>query len=235
LIFDLDLTTLARMHVETGATVTNSLRQVPDVSQFGLIECDDTGRIRAFREKVPVDETGRNTVNFGVYVMSREVVERIPPGQPFSNEYDLFPNLLREGRLLYGYLPDRPGYWTDVGRYETYLQANRDVLAGILPHVTGRISEEAEIATSATIIAPVDIAPGAVVGDGAKVGPYVSLGRDAQIGAGALVSDSIICDGATVGFGSTVDGSVLAWSATVDEGATVTGTAVMPQGWGPPA
>jgi len=52
--------------------------KLPDISQYGLIQCDEAGRVTAFKEKVPRDDTGRNTVNFALYVMSHDVVGHIP-------------------------------------------------------------------------------------------------------------------------------------------------------------
>ena len=231
LIFDLDLTQIARRHLETGALVTHALRQVADISQYGLIQCDDMGRVTAFKEKVPRDETGRNTVNFGLYVMSRGIVEQIPAGVTYSNEYDLFPRLLDAGRSLYGFLPDAPGYWSDVGRLETYLQANHDVLGGALPWVS---AQRPSGTATAAFHAPVDTAAGVVVADTAHVGPFVSVGEGVRIGPDAVVRNSIVCDGATVGAGAVLEDTIVAWGASAEAGARHSGGVVMPSDWREP-
>ena len=231
LIFDLDLTQIARRHLDTGALVTHALRPVPDISQYGLIQCDDTGRVTAFKEKVAHDETGRNTVNFGLYVMSRSIVEHIPAGVTYSNEYDLFPRLLDARCPLYGFLPDAPGYWSDVGRLETYLQANHDVLGGALPWVSAQTPAGD---TAAALRDPVDAPASAAVADTAHVGPFVSVGAGVRIGPGATIRNSILCDGATVGAGAVLEDTIVAWGASVEAGAHHSAGVVMPSDWQEP-
>ncbi|MEI6502103.1 MAG: NDP-sugar synthase [Armatimonadota bacterium] len=130
MIYDVDLGAFAQDHLRREALVTYCLRRTDDISHFGLIQWQDDGRVTAFKEKVAVDETGRNTVNSGFYLMSPEVLDYIPPGVPYSNETQLFPDLLGRGLPLYAHVPQRDGYWADVGRFDTYLQANGEVLEG---------------------------------------------------------------------------------------------------------
>jgi NDP-sugar pyrophosphorylase family protein len=228
LIFDLDLGQIARRHLETGAMVTHALRQVSDISQYGLVECDDSGRVTAFREKAPRDETGRNTVNFGLYVMSRQVVEHIPAGAAYSSEYDLFPRLLGAQFPLHGFLPDAPGYWSDVGRLGTYLQANHDLLGGALPWVSAQNP-------FGVLREPVDASASVDVAGTAQVGPFVSVGEEVHIGPNAVVRNSILCDGATVGAGAVLEDTIVAWGASVEPGAHRNAAVVMPSDWQEPA
>jgi mannose-1-phosphate guanylyltransferase len=130
MIYDVDLCAFAADHLRREALVTYCLRRTEDIQHFGLIQWEDDGRVTAFREKVAVDETGRNTVNSGFYLMSPEVLEHIPAGVPYSSEQQLFPGLLTRGLPLYAHVPEKDGYWADVGRFDTYLQANGDVLEG---------------------------------------------------------------------------------------------------------
>ena len=229
LIFDLDLTQIARRHLDVGAAVTLALRQVPDIAPYGLIQCDEIGRVAAFREKVLLDETGCNTVNFGLYVMSRGVVDHIPAGMTYSSEYDLFPHLLEARYPLYGFLPDAPGYWSDVGRLETYLQANHDVLGGALPWASPQT-----LSGHDNLPAPIDIPASAAVADTAQIGPFVSVGEKARIGPDAVIRDSIVCDRATVGAGATLDNTIVAWGASVAAGARHSAGVVMPADWREP-
>jgi len=179
LILDCDLTELARVHRQSGAMVTILLRRVEDISHFGLIQRDERGFITAFLEKVAVDETGQNTVNSGIYVMSPQVLEHIPAEQPYSNETGLFPALLASDVPMYGYLPESEGYWTDVGRLDTYLAANRDLLSGHLPWVNWRECAAEPTAGNITIETPTCCADRAVrhAGTGRTGGARSNLTR----------------------------------------------------------
>jgi D-glycero-alpha-D-manno-heptose 1-phosphate guanylyltransferase len=65
---------------------------VADASRFGTLEIADDGMLRSFREK----EAGAGTVNGGVYLFPRAVLERFLPVRAMSLEQDLLPELLRQ-------------------------------------------------------------------------------------------------------------------------------------------
>jgi NDP-sugar pyrophosphorylase family protein len=185
--------------VAQAATLTLTLRRVEDISPFGLIQRDKRGRVTAFLEKVAADPTGQNTVNAGIYLLEPEALGPVPEGVPYSNERQLFPGLLAQGATVLGYLPERMGYWADVGRLETYLQANRDLLAGALAWVRPGVDPSAVVDPGAEIVPPCSLAERVTVAAGARVGPYVSLGAGVAIGEGARVSDSVVLPGAMIG------------------------------------
>ncbi len=223
LILDCDLTELARAHRQSGALVTILLRQVEDISHFGLVQRDEQGFVIAFREKVKVDETGQRTVNAGVYVMAAEVLDYIPVGERYSSESDLFPALLEAGLPMFGYLPDQQGYWTDVGRLETYLAANHDLLSGRLPWVYWPWCDEQLEGSGARAVPPICCGSAVEVGEAAQIGPYVTLGNDVQIGAGSVLTNCIIQAGATVEDEVTLDSVIVAEDETVPAGHDQTG------------
>jgi len=222
LIIDCDLTELARAHRQSGALVTILLRQVEDISHFGLVQRDEEGFVSAFREKVKVDETGQRTINAGVYVMAAEVLDYIPVDEPYSNEADLFPALLAADLPILGYLPDQQVYWTDVGRIKTYLAANRDLLRGCLPWVHWRQCGE-QLAAANQVVPPTCCGSGVEVGETAQIGPYVTLGDGVQIGAGSVLTNCIIQTGATVGAEVTLESVIVAENETVPAGHNQTG------------
>jgi len=223
LILDCDLTELARAHRQSGALVTILLRQVEDISHFGLVQRDEEGFVTAFREKVEVDETGQRTVNAGVYVIAAEVLDYVPAGEPYSNEADLFPALLEAGLPILGHLPDQQGYWTDVGRIETYLTANRDLLSGCLPWVDWPRCDEKLEGSGTWVVPPICCGSGVKVGETAQIGPYVTLGDGVQIGAGGMLTNCIIQAGATVGAEVTLESVIVAENETVPAGHNQTG------------
>ena len=240
MIYDVDLGAFAADHLRREALITYCLRRTDDIQHFGLIQWQDDGRVTAFKEKVPVDETGRNTVNSGFYLMSPEVLDYIPSGVPYSSEQQLFPDLLRRGLPLYAHVPDKDGYWADVGRFDTYLQANGDVLEGKLSWFRPRqmtrgadrpgrrMDEERASGTAAptrettvTIAASVDLAENVTLGAGASIGPRVSVGAGAVIGEQACLTDSIIWPGSVIGARARLTRCIIA-GGTVSEDACLT-------------
>ncbi len=218
LIMDVDLALMAEAHEQSGAEVTILLRQVPDISHFGLIQRDAEGFITAFVEKAAQDSTGQNTINAGVYIMSPRLLAYVPAGEPYSNETDLFPALLEQGVKLCGYLPHKQGYWRDVGRLETYLQVNQDLLAGKLPWLKLPAVELAEVGEDVQIQQPCCWDKGVVVESGAEVGPYVTLGEGVKIGEDARIEDCVVHPGASIGAGADLQSMVVAENEQVPAG-----------------
>ena len=240
MIYDVDLRAFAADHLAREAMITYCLRRTDDIQHFGLIQWQDDGRVTAFKEKVPVDETGRNTVNSGFYLMSPAVLDHIPPGVPYSSEQQLFPDLLNRDLPLYVHVPEKDGYWADVGRFDTYLQANGDVLEGKLswfrpsshcragactpPAVVcdaspGGVQAPALQSEPAVhIAASVDIQSNVTLGAGASIGPRVSVGAGAVIGEEVTIEDSIIWPGSVIGARARLTRCIIA-GGTVPEGA----------------
>ncbi|NPV46879.1 MAG: NDP-sugar synthase [Armatimonadetes bacterium] len=224
IIYDVDLGALAADHVERKALVTFCLRQTDEIGQFGLIQWHDDGRVHEFSEKVRHDPTGRNTVNSGFYVMSPEILDHIPADQPYSSERELFPALLSAGCRLFAHLPQDQGYWADVGRLDSYLQASGDVLDGVLrwyqPPRDGDIAPEAAVASS------VSVARGARIGPRARLGPRVAVGASAVVSEGACVTNSIIWPGSEIGPDARVSDAIVA-GATVAAGRVITSEVIV--------
>lgn len=190
-LMDVDVRALLASHAETEADLTLVVRRVEDVSAYGLVLCDDQGWVTAFLEKQALDPTGANLVNAGMYVFSPRVVEEIPADRPYSNERELFPALLKAGAKVFAFRMSDTAYWADIGTPGKYLEANRQVLNGVLPWA--HPPSDPERAS--------DIAPGAEVAPSAQVGPHVSVGANARVGARALISNTILWPGAIVGDG----------------------------------
>ena len=223
LIFDFDPEPMGAAHRAASAVLTIALRQVEDVSAYGLIHRDDAGRVTAFLEKQAEDPTGQNTVNFGLYLMEPAALASVPAGQSYSNEVDLFPGLVASGATVLGYLPEQILYWLDVGRVGMYLKANHDLLGGALPWVTREISPEAKIYGGAIAVLPCDLAATCIVEPGAVVGPYVSMAPGAFVDSDAWVRDCVLHEGARVGRGARLVRVVVAAGQVVPPGHEQTG------------
>jgi mannose-1-phosphate guanylyltransferase len=202
---DLDLGELQRAHGERGAAATIGLYPVEDAAAFGLVQHGAGGEVLAFLEKTGEHEPGE--INAGMYVLERSVLDLIPPAESVSIERDVFPRLVGEG--LHACLLE--GYWMDIGTPERYLQATWDIL-------------ERRVATRVEPTGPgVLIDPGAVAGEGAKLGPRLVVGPDCRIGAGAEVLGSVLLGGCTVGENARVLDSILSPGVEVPAGAEIAG------------
>ena len=212
----LDLTAQLLFHRSVGARATIALTQVEDPSAFGVVPCDESGRVTAFVEKPPRDEAPTDWINGGTYVLERSVIAAIPSGERISIERVIFPSLVLEGSL---FAVQSPTPWIDAGIPSTYLQANLEAIPTDSP-AQGLVDPSAHIHESATVEKSV-IGAGCVVADGAVVRHSVLL-AGAVVAAGAVVEDSILGAGAQVLSNANIsalsvigDGAIVAPNATL--------------------
>ncbi len=149
-IYLFDISQMDRFHRDTGADVTVAAIPVPvaEAHQFGILECDQSGRIVGFDEKparpkeMP-DRPGHALVSMGNYIFRAGLLQRAllaeleEPDSTLDFGRDVIPRLIREGERVFMYdfaknaLPGRPEgaepYWRDVGTVDGYVAANAEV------------------------------------------------------------------------------------------------------------
>ncbi|MGC8863046.1 MAG: nucleotidyltransferase family protein [Armatimonadota bacterium] len=116
-LFTADLEEFYCRHTTSGATGSLLLVEMTDCRRYGTVRTDDSGRVISFEEKS--DRPGSGYVSAGVYILSRQIVESIPPGKPVSIEREVFPAWV--GRGLYGFVGN--GSFIDIGTPESYTLA----------------------------------------------------------------------------------------------------------------
>ena len=213
ILTDLDLTSVIEWHRSKGADATIVLHEVDDPSSYGVVETDDTGRVLGFIEKPAYGEAPTNLINAGIYVFEPSVLDRIPEGEVWSAERQLFPQLVEEeGAGLFALGTD--AYWRDIGTPQSYLEANLDAIGGRYG-VSDLALESGDVVR----------APDARVEADARVRQSV-LGPGVVVEADAVVEGSVLLASARVGRGATVRRSTLGVGVVVDPGATVEHAAV---------
>ncbi len=243
---DVDLTALVRHHQERGNDVTIALQRVTNPLEFGVVVTDENERIVRFLEKPSWGEVFSDTINTGIYVLQPEILERMTRGRVYDWSKDLFPEMLRDGAKLGGYVID--AYWTDIGNLEQYQQANYDALAGkVQPrarrarrfgpacgsarapastprrHIEGPVilGRDVRIAAGASISGPTAIGDRAIVERGASICRTVAW-EDVYVGEEASLSDCTVADRNTIEKRATVhENTVIGRGCTIGAGATV--------------
>jgi mannose-1-phosphate guanylyltransferase len=228
---DLDLSGLVAFHREREAEGTVALHPVDDPSAFGVVPTDREGKVTAFVEKPPRDEAPTNQINAGTYVLECSVLDRIPEGGRVSIEREIFPAMVRDGRL---FARSDDGYWLDTGTPSAYLQANFDYVNGrrgpvVTPDLTDRgrgvLAEDGQRAEG-EVVGPSVLLAGCVIEAGARVERCV-LGRGCVVAARAVVSDSVLMDGCHVAADAKVAGSVMGPRSIVGQRADVRPVSVL--------
>jgi mannose-1-phosphate guanylyltransferase len=208
ILTDADLTSIIGWHRDKSAEATIVLSPVENPSAFGVVPTDEDGRVLGFIEKPPRDEAPTNLINAGIYVFEPGVIERIPSGEVWSAERQLFPGLVDEGAALYAMAID--AYWMDVGTPDKYLRANLDALAGRFsdPEIVDAGERYSLLGEGAVVAADARISS-ACLGSGSEIGSKATIERSVtlprvKVGTGARVIDSIIGEGAEVHDGAEV-------------------------------
>ena len=124
-ITDIDIRRVMKFHTAHGGLVTIALLPVPNPSLYGIAELESNGKIRAFKEKPPLEECFSNLANTGLYIMEPEAMAYVPEGSAFDFSKHLFPLLVAKDEV-FGCVAN--GFWADVGGLEGYMEASRWIL-----------------------------------------------------------------------------------------------------------
>ena len=216
ILTDVDLGAMLAAHEARRAKASIFLTPVENPTAYGLVELTADGWVRRFLEKPGWDEITTNTINAGVYVLERELLDLIPKAQAYSMERGFFPMLLERGLPFLGFVPR--AYWLDIGTTVKYLQAHQDLLDRLVQtSVTpsgrrvqeGWLDPSADVHPSVRFRAPVVVGPGCRLERDAVVGPGAVLGPGCRLGAGALVETAVLWDEVSVGAGARLHGCLV--------------------------
>ena len=187
-----------------GAAGTLALVRVEDTSAYGVVVTADDGTVQRFVEKPPPEKAPADTVNAGIYVMSRRAFEGYDAGA-LSFERVVFPALAERGELAALVVEGR---WIDIGTPPSYLDATAALLRGESrlhhPEPAVLIAETARI-------------------EGTVEGPWAWVADEAWVEEGATVTRSVLLPGARVASGAAVSDAIVGWEAVVGEGSIVRG------------
>ncbi len=231
---DVDLARMLASHEARGARASIYLTPVEDPTAFGLVETEADGRVRRFLEKPSRDQITTNTINAGIYLLERDLLDLIPAGRAVSMEREFFPGLLERRIPCYGFAAR--AYWRDIGTPEQYRLAQMDLLKGL---VDTPLTPPGTRSGDVWVGAGVSIAPGAVVKGPsvlgaavrlepeASVGPWSVLGDSVRVGRGGRVEEAVLWDSVSVGEAAVVRACVVGSGAVIGKGAHLDAGAVV--------
>ncbi|URZ05220.1 sugar phosphate nucleotidyltransferase [Clostridium felsineum] len=212
---NIDLTKLLESHKSKNAMVTIALKKVDIPLEYGVAITDEEGRISNFIEKPGWGEIFSDKANTGIYVMEPKIFSFYNKEKEADFSEDVFPNLLKSGQKIYGYIED--GYWRDIGNIEQFVKCNFDIFNKTykfqIKAAEARndvwLGKDVTISPGAKIIPPVYIGDNSEIRFGAEVGPFAIISRNNIISEGANIKRSIIFENCYIGNNSEVRGSVI--------------------------
>jgi glucose-1-phosphate adenylyltransferase len=148
-IYRMDVRQMVNFHLHSHADVSIAALPVPigEASAFGIIDADEDGSVRSFREK-PTDpspmagDPTRAFASMGNYIFTTDVlIKALREGHRLGERdfgKDLLPRLIQTQRVFaYDFCGNRipgiraseePAYWRDVGTIDAYFAAHQDLL-----------------------------------------------------------------------------------------------------------
>ncbi len=199
---DVDLSALVAAHRQNGGVATLAVKQVDDVSRYGVVVADAKRRITGFQEKPDPAEALSDLSNCMIYVFSPQIFEHFPTESgPLDFANDIFPALLAQDVPFHLHQID--AYWNDIGSLPEYLRGNLDAVEGrvALHHLAGRIvgpDDAAELGRGVSISGRVLLGDGAVIGERVRLDGPLVVGPGAKIGAAAKLKESVLLAGAEI-------------------------------------
>ncbi len=115
---EVDYEALRAFHEDKRATLSIVVVPPGERDDAGNVALADDGAITSFSEKSGRGE--RTSINAGIYLMHRSLVDALPAHTSLSLERDVFPEAVRRGGC-YGFRV--PGPVVDIGTPERYLAA----------------------------------------------------------------------------------------------------------------
>ncbi|NER35945.1 MAG: NDP-sugar synthase [Oscillatoria sp. SIO1A7] len=208
-LIDLNLTEAVKWHKEKGAIATIIMKSVrrEEVSSYGVVVTDDSGRIKTFQEKPSVEEALSTDINTGIYIFEPEVLNYIPSGVEYDIGSQLFPQLVEKGAPFYGLTMDFE--WVDIGKVPDYWRAIRGVLLGeiknvkipgkeVFPGIYTGLNVKVNW-DKVNIKGPVYIGGMTSIEDGATIIGPTMIGTNCYIHKGATVENSVIFEYSRLG------------------------------------
>lgn len=203
-IYKMDYSKMLDYHIANNADSTIAVIDVPrsEASRFGIMTCDEEGRIVDFTEKPK--EPKSTLASMGIYVFSWEKLRKYLIENENANTgskdfgKDIIPAMLANDERLFAY--EFEGYWKDVGTLDSLWEANMDLLSPSVP--LNLYDPNWKVYSRHNNMPP------------------------QYIGKIAHVENSMITEGSVVD--GTVDFSIISSGVTIEEGASVKYSIVMP-------
>ncbi len=126
IICSINLDKMIRFHENKNSISTISLWPVDKVSEFGVADVLDNGKIVGFVEKPKPEDAPSNFINAGAYLLKPEILDYIKSDKFVSMEKEIFPKIIQHKGRFFGY--KIKGYWMDIGRITSYLYVNKFLL-----------------------------------------------------------------------------------------------------------
>ena len=217
LLTDADLAKMVAEHKRKKALASIAVKQVADVSQFGVALFDKDGFIYGFQEKPLASEALSNFASTGIYILEPAVFDYMPLLGTYGFGRQLFPMLLERGLPVLAI--EIENYWSDVGTINQYKNSNFDALSGQVKW-RQHLEDGAHLEPGVSIEGHLFMGKGSRIGRGTEIKGHVVIGDNCVIDNNVLLEDTIIWPSSHVQRGARLVNCVVGAECIVSNGAS---------------
>lgn len=223
-ITDINLDKAIAFHDKNNAAATIVLKEVEYPLDYGVVVTDENNKVIAFQEKPHWNEVLSDKVNTGIYIMNPEVLRFCPKNLKFDISKHLFPILLKNSKVLLGYLTY--DYWTDMGKIDEYLRCSKDVLDKNIK-LKLNVSEKSEgyfLGSDTTISKTAKITPPVYIGNNCniecdvEIGPYSIIGDNTVVSKNSSLNRTVVFNDVFIGENSRIKSAIIGRGAKIETG-----------------
>ena len=217
-VYKMDYTKVLEYHIEKKADITVVYTEMTsdedDLTRFGILKMDDTGRVLDFEEKPLVAK--ENCVSTGVYVIRRRHLIDLIEKCNEENRYDFVQDILvryKEQKKIYGYKME--GYWRNIATVDSYFKTNMDFLKKDVRNYF--FKDYPNILTKVADLPPAKYNPGAyiknsLVSSGCIINGRVEnsiLFKKVYVGSNCVIKNSIILNDVYIGDNTVIENCIV--------------------------
>jgi glucose-1-phosphate adenylyltransferase len=227
----MDYAKMLEQHKAKNADITIAVLDVPkeEASRFGIMTCNEEGRIVKFAEKPKNPDS--TLASMGIYIFTWEKLKKYlieDEANPESeNDFgkNIITSMLADKQRLYAY--NFEGYWKDVGTIDSLWESNMDLLD---PNVPFDVWDKEWKIYSRTLNSPPQyisdkaVVENSMISEGCEVEGTIDfsvLFQNVVIEEGATVKDSIIMPNTVVKKGACIEYAIIGEGCTIEEGAHI--------------
>ena len=212
-VYKMDYRKMIDFHKQSGAELTIACKVVPleEAKRFGIMIADEKGLVNNFEEK-PANPKS-DLASMGIYVFNKDTLIRLLESNDDIKDLDfgkhLIPSMI-PSKTVYAY--KFYDYWKDVGTYDSYMQANLELIETVDKIQLDMYDPSWKIYTKSEDMPAVKI--------GSKAHISQALLSNGSIIAGD-VKRSVISPGVVIYPNAKVENSVILNGAVIESGAVV--------------
>lgn len=241
-ICDIELSKVMLYHKSIMADATIVCSTVVNPCEYNTVNLNRNGSVDSLSEKPDWSHNSSDLADTGIYVINPAVLDMIPDNVHYDFTGHLFPDMMNEGKRLYGYQTD--AYWCDIADIKSLRMCIRDMMSHKIkvnmPDCKNGIFSEGKVPDGDyTIVPPVYIGRNVHIGENSVIGPFTVLGNGVSVSENTRIKKSVIgrntnigsnCDliGAVTGDNSTIksnsvclEGSCIGDGCVINSGSTI--------------